>query len=126
MLTCPCEIHISIHHVTSCTDSSHGGNTCVGHMPPQIPTAAVQHQQFLLHLTLSWVSCQPLLTEHDLTAVVMDTLQATTELMAYMVEYTSGVICVGMEGADLDRLKLPLMVSSVENEEVSTTQCTCQ
>lgn len=72
------------------------------------------------------VSCQPLLTEHDLTAVDTHTLQATTELMAYMVEYTSGVICVGMEGADLDRLKLPLMVSSVENEEVSTTQCTCQ
>lgn len=36
--------------------------------------------------------------------------QATTENMAYMIEYTSGVVCVGMEGADLDRLKLPLMV----------------
>lgn len=37
--------------------------------------------------------------------------------MAYMVEYTSGVICIGMEGTDLDRLKLPLMVNSAENEE---------
>lgn len=42
----------------------------------------------------------------------------TTEAMAYMVEYTSGVICISMEGKDLDRLKLPLMVTSAENEEV--------
>jgi len=41
--------------------------------------------------------------------------------MAYMVEYTSGVICVAMEGADLDRLKLPLMVRSSENEEAMYT-----
>jgi 3,4-dihydroxy 2-butanone 4-phosphate synthase/GTP cyclohydrolase II len=34
---------------------------------------------------------------------------ATPELVAFMVRYTSGVICVPMEGGDLDRLDLPLM-----------------
>lgn len=34
----------------------------------------------------------------------------TTESMAFMVEYTSGVVCIAMEGSDLDRLRLPLMV----------------
>lgn len=41
-----------------------------------------------------------------------------------MVEHTSGVICVGMEGATLDRLGLPLMVPSQENEEAMTTAFT--
>jgi len=50
--------------------------------------------------------------------------KATTELMAYMVEYTTGVICIAMEGSDLDRLKLPLMVSSLENEESMYTAFT--
>ena len=36
--------------------------------------------------------------------------------MAFMVEHTSGVICIGMEGKDLDRLRLPLMINSAENE----------
>mmetsp|Transcript_11224 Transcript_11224/g.24178 ORF Transcript_11224/g.24178 Transcript_11224/m.24178 type:complete len:481 (+) Transcript_11224:55-1497(+) len=50
--------------------------------------------------------------------------KATTEAMAFMVEYTSGVICIGMEGRDLDRLRLPLMVSSAENEEAMYTAFT--
>jgi 3,4-dihydroxy 2-butanone 4-phosphate synthase / GTP cyclohydrolase II len=33
----------------------------------------------------------------------------TPELMAFMIRNTSGVICVSMPGADLDRLQLPLM-----------------
>ncbi|MFC0861004.1 bifunctional 3,4-dihydroxy-2-butanone-4-phosphate synthase/GTP cyclohydrolase II [Sphaerimonospora cavernae] len=36
--------------------------------------------------------------------------KATPELLAFMIRHTSGVICVGMEGATLDRLGLPLMV----------------
>ncbi|MEV1203748.1 3,4-dihydroxy-2-butanone-4-phosphate synthase, partial [Microbispora rosea] len=36
--------------------------------------------------------------------------KATPELVAFMIRYTSGVICVGMEGTTLDRLGLPLMV----------------
>jgi len=51
-------------------------------------------------------------------------MQVTPEAMAYMVEYTSGVICIGMEGADLDRLRLPLMVSSAQNEEAMYTAFT--
>ncbi len=36
---------------------------------------------------------------------------ATPELLAFMIRYTSGVICAPMRGADLDRLQLPLMTS---------------
>jgi len=48
----------------------------------------------------------------------------TTESIAFMVEHTSGVICVGMEGADLDRLKLPLMVPPSENTDAKCTAFT--
>ena len=48
----------------------------------------------------------------------------THAAMAFMVRYTSGVVCVGMEGADLDRLRVPLMVSSAENEESMYTAFT--
>ena len=34
--------------------------------------------------------------------------KATSEKVAFMVKHTSGVVCVPMEGADLDRLALPL------------------
>jgi 3,4-dihydroxy 2-butanone 4-phosphate synthase / GTP cyclohydrolase II len=36
---------------------------------------------------------------------------ATPELLAFMIRYTSGVICAPMRGAELDRLHLPLMTS---------------
>ena len=35
--------------------------------------------------------------------------KATPELLAFMIRYTSGVICVSMEGTALDRLAIPLM-----------------
>jgi 3,4-dihydroxy 2-butanone 4-phosphate synthase / GTP cyclohydrolase II len=35
--------------------------------------------------------------------------KATVELLAFTIRYTSGVICVPMEGAALDRLGIPLM-----------------
>jgi 3,4-dihydroxy 2-butanone 4-phosphate synthase / GTP cyclohydrolase II len=35
--------------------------------------------------------------------------KATPKNLSFMVRYTSGVICVPMQGADLDRLELPLM-----------------
>ena len=38
--------------------------------------------------------------------------KATPELIAFMVRYTSGVICVPMPGPDLDRLALPLMTAA--------------
>ncbi|MBR8741599.1 bifunctional 3,4-dihydroxy-2-butanone-4-phosphate synthase/GTP cyclohydrolase II [Nocardiopsis sp. MG754419] len=47
---------------------------------------------------------------------------ATPELLAFMIRYTSGVVCVPMEGADLDRLDLPLMTA--RNEESLRTAYT--
>ena len=35
----------------------------------------------------------------------------TPDKMAFMIRYTSGVICLPMEGARLDELQLPLMVA---------------
>jgi 3,4-dihydroxy 2-butanone 4-phosphate synthase/GTP cyclohydrolase II len=53
--------------------------------------------------------------------LIINADRVTTESMAFLVEYTSGVVCISMEGADLDRLRLPLMVSSAENEEAMYT-----
>ncbi|KAI7846080.1 hypothetical protein COHA_000446 [Chlorella ohadii] len=50
--------------------------------------------------------------------------RVTPAAMAFMVRYTSGVVCVGMSGAELDRLRIPLMVSSAENEEAMYTAFT--
>ncbi|MFL1378885.1 MULTISPECIES: bifunctional 3,4-dihydroxy-2-butanone-4-phosphate synthase/GTP cyclohydrolase II [unclassified Nocardiopsis] len=47
---------------------------------------------------------------------------ATPELLAFMIRYTSGVVCVPMEGPDLDRLDLPLMTA--RNEESLRTAYT--
>ncbi len=41
--------------------------------------------------------------------------KATSELTAFMIRHTSGYICVGMAGQDLDRLQLPPM--TVVNED---------
>lgn len=38
----------------------------------------------------------------------------TTEAMAFIVRHCSGVVCVSLEGPELDRLKLPPML--VDNE----------
>lgn len=43
----------------------------------------------------------------------------TNELMAFMIRHTSGVVCVAMEGDDLDRLKLPPM--TLVNEDKKQT-----
>lgn len=40
---------------------------------------------------------------------------ATAELTAFMIRHTSGYICVGMTGADLDRLDLPPMAAINED-----------
>jgi 3,4-dihydroxy 2-butanone 4-phosphate synthase / GTP cyclohydrolase II len=48
--------------------------------------------------------------------------RATRELINFMIRYTSGVICVPMEGKDLDRLDLPLM--TVRNTESMRTAYT--
>jgi hypothetical protein len=48
----------------------------------------------------------------------------TPESMAFMVKHTSGVVCVGLEGAALDRLRVPLMVGTADNEEAMLTAFT--
>jgi 3,4-dihydroxy 2-butanone 4-phosphate synthase/GTP cyclohydrolase II len=48
--------------------------------------------------------------------------KATPELINFMIRYTSGVICVPMEGEDLDRLDLPLM--TIRNTESMRTAYT--
>src|SRR5215469_14105385 len=48
--------------------------------------------------------------------------KATPEKISFMIRYTSGVICVPMEGTDLDRLELPLM--TVQNTESMRTAYT--
>ena len=46
------------------------------------------------------------------------------EKMAFMIRYTSGVICLPMEGDRLDELQLPLMVSGSANTETQRTAFT--
>ena len=41
----------------------------------------------------------------------------TNELMAFMIRHTSGVVCVAMEGENLDRLKLPPMTLINEDKK---------
>src|SRR3954451_12589109 len=48
----------------------------------------------------------------------------TPEKMAFMIRYTSGVICMPMEGHRLDDLNIPLMVLNNENTEVQRTAFT--
>jgi 3,4-dihydroxy 2-butanone 4-phosphate synthase / GTP cyclohydrolase II len=43
--------------------------------------------------------------------IILAAAKATPALLAFMVRYTSGVICAPMRGADLDRLQLPLMTT---------------
>ncbi len=43
--------------------------------------------------------------------IILAASLATPELLAFMIRYTSGVICVPLPGAELDRLQLPLMTS---------------
>lgn len=50
--------------------------------------------------------------------------QVTPADVEFLRKHTSGYICVGMEGDVLDRLQLPLMVSSAENDEAMYTAFT--
>ena len=43
--------------------------------------------------------------------IIFAASQATPELLAFMIRYTSGVICVPMREADLERLQLPQMTA---------------
>jgi 3,4-dihydroxy 2-butanone 4-phosphate synthase / GTP cyclohydrolase II len=54
--------------------------------------------------------------------LILPAEKATPELINFMIRYTSGVICVPMEGKDLDRLELPLM--TLRNTESMRTAYT--
>src|SRR6266498_2147185 len=41
--------------------------------------------------------------------LVLAAAKATPQLIAFMIRHTSGVICVPMEGRELDRLRIPPM-----------------
>ena len=43
--------------------------------------------------------------------IIFAAAMANPELLAFMIRYTSGVICVPLPGPELDRLQLPLMTS---------------
>lgn len=48
----------------------------------------------------------------------------TPEKMAFMIRFTSGVVCLSMEGSRLDELQLPLMVAGDQNTEGQRTAFT--
>ena len=54
--------------------------------------------------------------------IIFAASKATPELLAFTIRHTSGVICVPMPGAELDRLQLPLMTS--QNSERMRTAFT--
>ncbi len=49
---------------------------------------------------------------------------ATSELLAFMLKYTSGVICVPMTGERLDDLQIPMMVGQHQNQATFGTAFT--
>ncbi len=49
--------------------------------------------------------------------LVFAAAMASTELLAFMVRHTSGVVCVAMEGDQLDRLELPPMTAVNEDRK---------
>ena len=49
--------------------------------------------------------------------IVFAASAATPEVMAFTVRYSSGVVCVPMTGAELDRLKLPPMTEVNEDRK---------
>jgi 3,4-dihydroxy 2-butanone 4-phosphate synthase/GTP cyclohydrolase II len=54
--------------------------------------------------------------------LIMAAERVTSEAMAFMIRYTSGVICAALPGRRLDELRLPLMVT--ENSESMRTAFT--
>ena len=47
--------------------------------------------------------------------IIMAADACTTEAMAFIVRYCSGVVCVSLEGEELDRLALPPMIANNED-----------
>ena len=51
--------------------------------------------------------------------IIFAASKANTELLAFMIRHTSGVICVPLPGKELDRLQIPLMTTE-NNERMRT------
>jgi 3,4-dihydroxy 2-butanone 4-phosphate synthase/GTP cyclohydrolase II len=49
--------------------------------------------------------------------LIFAAVRATPELVGFMIRYTSGVVCVAMQGEDLDRLRLPPMTRVNEDKK---------
>jgi len=56
--------------------------------------------------------------------LIMAAQLATPEAMAFIVKHGTGIVCVSMKEEDLDRLELPLMVNSKDNDEKLRTAFT--
>ena len=56
--------------------------------------------------------------------LIMAAETVTPESMGFMIRYTSGVICLPLEGERLDELQLPLMVQGAQNTEGQRTAFT--
>lgn len=56
--------------------------------------------------------------------LIMAAEKVTPEAMGFMIRYTSGVICMPLEGDRLDELQIPLMVAGGSNTEVQRTAFT--
>ena len=56
--------------------------------------------------------------------LIMAAQLATPEAMAFIVKHGTGIVCVSMKEEDLERLKIPLMVTQKENEEKLSTAFT--
>ncbi|WVZ74930.1 hypothetical protein U9M48_023044 [Paspalum notatum var. saurae] len=56
--------------------------------------------------------------------LIMAASLVTPEAMAFIVRHGTGIVCVSMKEEDLERLSLPLMVTTKENEEKLCTAFT--
>ncbi|XP_027345491.1 bifunctional riboflavin biosynthesis protein RIBA 1, chloroplastic-like isoform X1 [Abrus precatorius] len=56
--------------------------------------------------------------------LIMAAELATPEAMAFIVKHGTGIVCVSMKEEDLERLELPLMVNSRDNDEKLRTAFT--
>lgn len=56
--------------------------------------------------------------------LIMAAELATPEAMAFIVKHGTGIVCVSMKEEDLERLQLPQMVTSRDNEEKLRTAFT--
>ncbi|KAL3538683.1 hypothetical protein ACH5RR_002049 [Cinchona calisaya] len=56
--------------------------------------------------------------------LIMAASKVTPEAMAFFVKHGTGIVCVSMKEEDLERLNLPLMVNSKDNEEKLCTAFT--